>query len=116
MAKKAQAARAHHWPALMRDSNSVEGVISTLSGLLRGACGTLCGLPIISVDQRTHLTAPTPTLTSGTQVREKLLLWSLAAVNFTHIVDFMIMMPLGPELTRIFQITDAQFGILVSAY
>ena len=53
---------------------------------------------------------------SGTQVREKLLLWSLAALNFTHIVDFMIMMPLGPDLTRIFQITDAQFGVLVSAY
>ncbi|MEN9453158.1 MAG: hypothetical protein RLZZ369_2217, partial [Pseudomonadota bacterium] len=44
---------------------------------------------------------------SGIQVREKLLLWSLAALNFTHIVDFMIMMPLGPDLTRIFQITDA---------
>lgn len=53
---------------------------------------------------------------SGVQVREKLLLWSLAALNFTHIVDFMIMMPLGPDLTRIFRITDAQFGVLVSAY
>lgn len=52
----------------------------------------------------------------GIQVREKLLLWSLAAVNFTHIVDFMIMMPLGPQLTRIFHISDAQFGLLVSAY
>ncbi|HET8869733.1 MAG TPA: MFS transporter [Aquabacterium sp.] len=57
-----------------------------------------------------------PVVSSGTQVREKLLLWSLAAVNFTHIVDFMIMMPLGPELTRIFHISDAQFGVLVSAY
>lgn len=49
-------------------------------------------------------------------IRERWLLWSLAAVNFTHIVDFMVMMPLGPQLTRIFQITDAQFGLLVSAY
>jgi len=49
-------------------------------------------------------------------VGERLLLWSLAAINFTHIVDFMVMMPLGPELTRLFQITDAQFGLLVSAY
>lgn len=62
------------------------------------------------------MTAPVLNPATGAQVREKLLLWSLAAVNFTHIVDFMIMMPLGPELTRIFQITDAQFGVLVSAY
>lgn len=62
------------------------------------------------------MTAIISDLPAGTQVREKLLLWSLAAVNFTHIVDFMIMMPLGPELTRLFQISDAQFGVLVSAY
>lgn len=49
-------------------------------------------------------------------VRERLLLWSLAAINFTHIVDFMVMMPLGPQLTALFRITDAQFGLLVSAY
>lgn len=49
-------------------------------------------------------------------MRERLLLWSLAAVNFTHIVDFMIMMPLGPELTRLFGISDTQFGLLVSSY
>ncbi len=49
-------------------------------------------------------------------VRERLLLWLLAAINFTHIVDFMVMMPLGPELTRLFHISDAQFGLLVSAY
>jgi predicted MFS family arabinose efflux permease len=49
-------------------------------------------------------------------VRERLLLWSLASINFTHIVDFMVMMPLGPQLTRLFGITDAQFGLLVSAY
>lgn len=49
-------------------------------------------------------------------VRERLLLWSLASINFTHIVDFMVMMPLGPQLTRLFGISDAQFGLLVSAY
>ncbi len=48
--------------------------------------------------------------------RERWLLWSLAAVQFTHIVDFMVMMPLGPQLTRLFSLTDAQFGLLVSAY
>ena len=47
---------------------------------------------------------------------EKWFLLILAAVNFTHIVDFMIMMPLGPQLMRLFQISPQQFGFLVSAY
>jgi predicted MFS family arabinose efflux permease len=63
--------------------------------------------------------AATPTAAPASTallVRERLLLWSLASVNFTHIVDFMVMMPLGPQLTRLFHLTDAQFGLLVSAY
>ena len=48
--------------------------------------------------------------------QERLLLFTLAAINFTHIVDFMVMMPLGPQFIEIFQITDAQFGFLVSSY
>ncbi len=48
--------------------------------------------------------------------RERWLLLTLAGVQFTHILDFMIMMPLGPQFTEIFRITDAQFGLLVSAY
>lgn len=47
---------------------------------------------------------------------ERWLLFSLTGVQFTHIVDFMIMMPLGPQFTRLFGISDAQFGVLVSAY
>lgn len=47
---------------------------------------------------------------------ETFLLWVLASVQFTHIVDFMVMMPLGPALTRLFGISDARFGLLVSAY
>ena len=45
--------------------------------------------------------------------RELWLLLTLAGIQFTHILDFMIMMPLGPQFTRIFAITDAQFGLLV---
>ncbi|RZI85725.1 MAG: MFS transporter [Rubrivivax sp.] len=48
--------------------------------------------------------------------KERWLLWSLSAIQFTHIVDFMVMMPLGPQLTRLFSLSDAQFGLLVSAY
>lgn len=48
--------------------------------------------------------------------KERLLLLTLAAINFTNIMDFMIMMPLGPQLMRLFNITPQQFGILVSCY
>jgi predicted MFS family arabinose efflux permease len=48
--------------------------------------------------------------------RELWLLLTLAGIQFTHILDFMIMMPLGPQFTQLFGITDAQFGLLVSAY
>jgi len=48
--------------------------------------------------------------------REKLLLLVLACVNFTHIVDFMILMPLGPQLMEILRIDPAQFGVVVAAY
>lgn len=44
------------------------------------------------------------------------LLAVLAAVQFTHILDFMVMMPLGPQFMRIFDITPGQFGLLVSSY
>jgi MFS transporter, DHA1 family, inner membrane transport protein len=48
--------------------------------------------------------------------KERLMLYTLAAVQFTHIMDFMIMMPLGPQLMRLFEIDPQQFGLLVSAY
>jgi len=47
---------------------------------------------------------------------ERILLYTLGMVNFTNIMDFMIMMPLGPQLMRIFGITPQQFGLLVSSY
>lgn len=47
---------------------------------------------------------------------EKFLLYMLAAIQFTHIVDFMIIMPLGPRLIPLFGISAAQFGLLVSTY
>ncbi len=48
--------------------------------------------------------------------REITTLVALAAVQFTHILDFMIIMPLGPQLMRHFQITPAQFSHLVASY
>lgn len=48
--------------------------------------------------------------------REKGLLIALAAIHFTHIVDFVLMMPLGPQLMRAFDVDPHQFGMLVSSY
>lgn len=45
-----------------------------------------------------------------------LLLFSLAFIQFTHIVDFMILMPLGPSLMRTLEIGPSEFSILVSSY
>lgn len=47
---------------------------------------------------------------------EKFLMLILGAINFSHIVDFMVMMPLGPQLMRIFSISPHEFGLLVSSY
>lgn len=48
--------------------------------------------------------------------RERRLLLVLAGIQFCHIVDFMILMPLGPQLMRLLGISPAGFGALVSAY
>lgn len=40
----------------------------------------------------------------------------LASVNFTHILDFMVMMPLGNFLMPYFNITPAQFSVIVASY
>lgn len=47
---------------------------------------------------------------------ERKLLLLLAAVQFTHIMDFMIMMPLGPQLMRELGINAQQFGALISSF
>lgn len=48
--------------------------------------------------------------------KEKPILFILAAVQFCNIMDFMIMMPLGHQMMRIFSITAQQFSLLVSVY
>ena len=48
--------------------------------------------------------------------KERLLLYILAAAMFTHIMDFMIIMPLGPQLMRLFDISAQQFSLLVASY
>ena len=47
---------------------------------------------------------------------ERTLLFLLAAVQFTHILDFMVIMPLGEQLMRQLAIGPGQFSHLVAAY
>jgi predicted MFS family arabinose efflux permease len=44
------------------------------------------------------------------------LLLVLAAMQFTHIIDFVIVMPLGPTLQDALRLSTAEFGWVVTAY
>ena len=48
--------------------------------------------------------------------KEKIILLLLAGLNFTHFLDFMVMIPLNNYLTPYFNISPRQFSFLVSAY
>jgi predicted MFS family arabinose efflux permease len=56
--------------------------------------------------QVVHLSAP----------QEKSLLRSLSGIQFSHILDVMIIMPLAPMLMRTFELTAVQFSLLISSY
>ncbi len=49
-------------------------------------------------------------------MNERLLIALLTAINFTQMCDFVVMMPLGPQLTKTFAIEPSQFAVAVSAY
>ena len=61
------------------------------------------------------MTLNTPTLPLP-PARERIVLWLLALIQFTVIMDFMVMMPLAPQLMRAFTITPAAVSGAVSAY
>lgn len=49
-------------------------------------------------------------------INEKFLLFILALIQFAHIVDFMIIMPLGAQFMKLFDISPRQFSLMVTAY
>ena len=51
-----------------------------------------------------------------TESRERRLLLLLAAVQFTHVLDFMVMLPLGPQLMRELRIGPVGFSTLLGCY
>jgi predicted MFS family arabinose efflux permease len=44
------------------------------------------------------------------------MLWTLTAIQFTTMLDFMVIMPLAPQFTRVFDLSAQQFGWLIAAY
>lgn len=48
--------------------------------------------------------------------KERALLITLALIQFTHVMDFMVMMPLSTMFMRDFQISAASFGLVVASY
>ncbi|MFL5730060.1 MAG: MFS transporter [Cytophagaceae bacterium] len=50
------------------------------------------------------------------KINEGLLLFILAAINFTHIMDFVIMAPLGPLLKKEFLIETKESSFLIAVY
>lgn len=60
-------------------------------------------------------TAPDTPISDET-LTERILLWILMLIQFTCIVDFMIIMPLSTYLTREMGMQMGEFGLVVSAY
>jgi MFS transporter, DHA1 family, inner membrane transport protein len=48
--------------------------------------------------------------------QQKIILFILASINFTHILDFMIMMPLSNYLMPAFKISPEKFSYIVASY
>ncbi len=70
-----------------------------------------------SAGQRVPFSQPQETVPVVRLTRKEWgLLLTLAAVQFTYIIDFVIMMPLGPAFGLALGTTPKQFGLMVSAY
>lgn len=63
-----------------------------------------------------QMAAPEFILDEKKTFSERLLLFTLASIQFTVVVDFLIVLPLGPQYMRVFSISPAQFGLIVSSY
>lgn len=48
--------------------------------------------------------------------KERFVILFLALLQFTHVMDFMIIMPLNPILARVFSISSSQFSFLVAVF
>lgn len=49
-------------------------------------------------------------------IRERPIIAVLAGIHFIHIMDFMMLLPLGPQLMKLFELTPQEFSLLISIY
>lgn len=66
-------------------------------------------LPSVTHHNQTVAAPPAPRA-------QVVILATLVAVQFTSIIDFMIVMPLGPQILAALEINGAQFGWIISSY
>jgi DHA1 family inner membrane transport protein len=64
----------------------------------------------------TKLSTADASVYSNDLIQEKLIVALLAAIQFAHILDFVVLMPLGPVLMRTFSVSPSQYSLLVSSY
>jgi predicted MFS family arabinose efflux permease len=64
--------------------------------------------------EKTTTTAPAPP--AGFTSYQKFVIAILAFLQFTVVLDFVVLSPLGAQMTRILNLSPAQFGLVVSAY
>jgi predicted MFS family arabinose efflux permease len=67
-------------------------------------------------EENTRPAIATRKTTDGLTRSEWLVLLALSAIQFTHVVDFMIVMPLGPSLKETLHLNPQQFSLIVAAY
>ncbi|WP_268870490.1 MFS transporter [Methylocaldum szegediense] len=69
-----------------------------------------------SIEAKAKRAAKLPATAESVPAKERRLVLLLAALQITHLLDYMVLMPLGAEVMRAFDIGPARFGSLVGVY
>ena len=91
-------------------------VLRPRRGALRPSLASACSISLLAPSLNATDTGAPLSDNAGLSRGELSILLTLAAVQLTHTVDFMLMMPLGPQFMRLFAIGPHEFALLVSAY
>lgn len=51
-----------------------------------------------------------------TPLQERPIIAVLVGIHFIHIMDFMMLLPLGPQLMKLFELTPQEFSLLISIH
>src|SRR5262245_24744226 len=81
-----------------------------------GVCSPHRGWLPMAADAEPSRSSPSHATRPGLTRREWGIVLVLAAVQFTHMVDFVIIMPLGKRLMTELHMSADQFGNVIAAY